>query len=396
MPISDPPFTSPQLTPRFDTIDLLRGLSILGVVLLHICIRFYFAGIDVRASLPEWLFHLLFRQGGNGVIVFFAISGFLITYTSIARFGDLSRLKPSTFYRIRFARIGPPLLLLLAVFTVLHLAHVEAFVVKHGTLPGALLSALTVTLNWYEAVHGWLPACWTVLWSLSIEEMFYLFFPLACVLLLRRGRLGPWLFVTLLATFVVLSPFARTLWTGGNDIWAENTYLGGMGPIALGCLAALLAHRLAWRPPRRRTLLAVQATGILLVLWMVCWPGWQWLRPLMHRIAVADLDDLILPLGACLIMLATVLRGGKGNRFCAPIRWFGRHSYEVYLTHEFLVVWGLALYLALKKSHNPGPLGLWFLSILLLTAPLGWLLAKFFSEPLNRILRPRISPSFLR
>jgi peptidoglycan/LPS O-acetylase OafA/YrhL len=378
-------------TPRFDTIDTLRGLSILVVVLLHTSIRFSFEDLTLKSTLPPWLFHVLLQQGGNGVTVFFAVSGFLITYTSIERFGSLANFHPLVFYRIRFARIAPLLLLFLAVLTALHYAHVDGYVVQHGTLPGALLSALTFTLGWYEAVHGWLPACWTVLWSLSIEETFYLFFPLATVLTFRipNPRAALWFFVTLLTTFVILAPFARTIWTGGNDIWAENTYLGGMGPIAQGCLTALLTHYLATRPPSRRTLLTLQQLGTFLVLWMVLWPRWQWLRPLMHRIAIADIDDVILPLGACLIMLATVLRGGRGSRFTAPLRWFGRHSYEVYLSHEFLVILGVEAYLALKPHHAPGPLGLWFVGILLATAPLGYLVARFFSEPLNRKLRPK-------
>ncbi len=385
---------------RFDTIDLLRGLSILAVVLLHTWLRFYIDGHDADPLLPEWLAHILFHQGGNGVTLFFAISGFLITITSIRRFGSLAAMRPAIFYRIRFARIAPPLLLLIAVLTALALAGFNDYVVKHGTLHGAILSALTFTLNWYEAKYGWLPPVWTVLWSLSIEEMFYLFFPLTCVILLARKR-GLWLWVALLTTFIILGPFARTIWAVGNEIWAENTYLGGMSPIALGCLTALLTAHLQKRPPTRKTLYAVEAFGAFLLVWMVAWPRWHWLHPLMHRIAKADLDDLILPLGTCLVMLASVLlkhdSTTRDNPITAPIRWFGRHSYEIYLTHEFLVLAGANLYLKLTPTHQAGPLWPWFLGILLLTAPLGWLLARFFSEPLNRALRPRrgeAAPSF--
>ncbi len=377
---------------RFDTIDMLRGLSILAVVLLHIAIRFSFLHLSLRPVLSPWLYHLLLSNGGNGVTIFFAISGFLITFTSMQRFGDLGKLHPRIFYQIRFARIGPPLLLLLAVLTVLHLAHVEGYVIKNGTLGGALLSALSFTLNWYEAVHGYLPAVWTVLWSLSIEEMFYLFFPLVCLLLLRR-RGGLWMWVLLLLAFVVMDPFAKTVWTS-NEIWRENTYLGGMGAIALGCLTAVLTKRLERRPISSRLLLSVQGLGALLMTWILCWPRWHWLRPVMHRLAVSGTDDLILPLGTCLVMLASVIRvadAGRerdsGSKLLAPVRWFGRHSYEVYLTHEFVVIAGVEWYERMSKTHRPGPLWLWFAGILAMTAPLGFAMSRLFSEPLNRRLR---------
>src|SRR5579871_5605444 len=101
--------------PRFETIDLLRGLSILAVVLLHSWLRFYLNDVQVGTGLPKWLSHLLLRNGGNGVTLFFAISGFLITFTSVRRFGGLAGMRPRLFYRIRFARIAPLLLLVLAM-----------------------------------------------------------------------------------------------------------------------------------------------------------------------------------------------------------------------------------------------------------------------------------------
>src|ERR1700743_1036413 len=106
---------APAAAPRFETVDLLRGLSILSVVLLHAWLRFYLNDIQVGTGLPRWLSHLLLRNGGNGVTVFFALSGFLITLTSLKRFGGLERMRPGMFYRIRFARIAPLLLLTLAV-----------------------------------------------------------------------------------------------------------------------------------------------------------------------------------------------------------------------------------------------------------------------------------------
>jgi peptidoglycan/LPS O-acetylase OafA/YrhL len=63
------------------------------------------------------------------------------------------------------------------------------------------------------------------------------------------------------------------------------------------------------------------------------------------------------------------------------------------MTHEFLVIVGVQLFVKLDAQHRAGPLVLWFAGILLLTAPLGYIVARFFSEPLNRSLRPGIPRS---
>lgn len=372
------------VTPRFDGVDVLRGFSILSVVLLHIWLRMRFAGFGIGHWLPQWVAYRIFRNGDNGVTVFFAVSGFLITLTSLRRFGTLAGMRPARFYRIRFARIAPLLLLVLATLSVLHLMHADGFRIpaKTTTLTRALVAALTFHLNWLEAVRGYLPANWDVLWSLSVEEMFYLFFPLICVVAFRLRR-GMVLFVALLLAFVAMGPFARTVWTS-NPIWREKTYLGGMDGIALGCLCALVTDRLlrrgdGWRRGWSKHLIAIEVVGVGMILLTTMWPPWHWMR----YVCRSGTDGTVLALGACLVMLGSVVRGKAGSWWTAPIRWFGRHSYEVYMTHEFVVVWGTMFYIKLRR----GPLTLWFVGILLLSAPLGWVVARYFSEPMNRRLR---------
>jgi len=369
---------------RLDGVDTLRGLSILAVILLHIWIRMRIAGLPFDKQLPAWLSWLLFRNGNNGVTVFFAISGFLITTTSLRRFGSLSAMQPARFYRIRFARIMPSLLLVLAILSALHLAHIDAFTINpaRSSLPRALFAALTFHLNWLEAARGWLPPNWDVLWSLSIEEMFYLFFPLVCVVLLRRRR-GMLLFIALLAIVIALGPFQRAVWAG-NDIWKEKAYLGGMDGIALGCLCALFTDRIRRKPVSPRLWWTAGIAGSAMMLLIALWPG-KWL--IMKFLGSTGLDGTFLPIGACLVIAATTLTGMRGSRLTAPIRWMGRNSYEIYLTHEFIVLWGTMLYVRFQK----GPQLLWVAVIALLAMLPGAALARWFSEPLNAKLRGRPS-----
>jgi len=392
--------TTPAATQRFDGVDVLRGLSIAFVVLLHSWIRF--AGYHHNFSkglMPRWAFSLLFGNGEYGVTVFFAVSGFLITTTSLRRFGGLHRVVPRVFYRIRFARIAPLLLASLFVLGVLHFAHVDGFVIKQVSYWRAALSALTFHLNWLEATRGYLPANWDVMWSLSIEEMFYVFFPLVCAYILRWKH-GMWVVLALLVALVILAPFGRTMWAK-DDIAAEKSYLGGMGSIALGCMTAMLLDR--WqrhdRVPGDGKLLALAWAGGALMVFATGQFHLQTMRPLTHWIAVRDLDDSLLTLGTCMVMLGLVARNRAGCRILAPVRWLGRLSYEVYMTHEFVVI--AIVDLALLVGRRTGGRGFhhgllaWVALIMLLSAALGWLVARYFSEPMNRRLRGAPHPAEL-
>ena len=116
--------------------------------------------------------------------------------------------------------------------------------IENGGLAQALFAALTFHVNVLEAKRGYLPGNWDILWSLSVEEVFYFFFPLVARLF-GRGKM----LIVLLIGFVALGPFARTVLTHGNEIWKEYSYLGGMDAIALGCLTALLVSGLRFSRP---------------------------------------------------------------------------------------------------------------------------------------------------
>ena len=156
---------------RIDGIDLLRGLAIFFVLIDHVSIRLAGAKVPYRAFLPPQLAHFLFGNGELGVQMFFAVSGFLITSISLRRWSPLSRIKVGQFYILRFARIAPLFLLLLAVLCGLHFAHIHNYVVtaRTGGLGRALLAALTFRINVLDARTWYLPGNWDILWSLSSQ-----------------------------------------------------------------------------------------------------------------------------------------------------------------------------------------------------------------------------------
>ncbi len=361
---------------RLDGVDCLRTLAILYVLLNHVNMRLFLSHIHYLRGVPRPLAAALVWQGQNGVQMFFAVSGFLITATSLRRWGALERVSVRDFYLLRFARIAPLFLTLLLLLSGLHALGMGDYTVsaKTGGLRAALLAALTFRINLLEATRGYLPGNWDILWSLSVEEMFYLFFPL--VSRLARGR---WIFTVLLA-FVVLGPFGRTVLTHGNETWQEYSYLGGTDAIALGCMTALLLRN---RVLTRRTLQICTLVGAALLIFCLVFS---------RTVSKRGLDDTglgmtLVGLGASLVIAAAAQTGWRAPRVLSPLLAYGRRSYEIYLTHMFVVFACFNWFVARRASLHLVPV--LFLATILLAGLLGELVGRFFSEPANRWLRSR-------
>jgi peptidoglycan/LPS O-acetylase OafA/YrhL len=365
----------PSTWTRLDGVDLLRGLAIFFVLMNHIHIRLLSAHVAYTKCLPNQLVHFLVWNGQLGVQMFFVVSGFLITSISLRRWNPLSQIRLRDFYVLRFARIAPLLLALLAILSALHFAQVQHFVVteKAGGLPRALLAALTFHVNVLEARHGYLPGNWDILWSLSVEEMFYLFFPLVALFL---GR-GKW-FIALLLAFVALGPFGRTIWAHGNEIWSEYCYLGGMEGIALGCLTALFVSRVHFSRAAVRTL-GFAGTAIVSCSLLFSWQAYS------NWLGRTGLNMTVLGIGTALFIAATTQTHWRSPRVLTPLLRIGQYSYEVYLTHMFVVWTFFALFLKIGSPLR-GVLAL-FLITTLVAGVLGFLVSRFYSEPLNRKIR---------
>jgi peptidoglycan/LPS O-acetylase OafA/YrhL len=363
-------------------IDLLRGLSILLVVLHHIGLRIPLKHGILADYVPVFVLNALNYNGYESVFVFFVISGFLITGNALQRWGSLHRVDAAAFYARRFARIAPCLLALLVVLSVLHVSGVHDYVIQRQgqTLPRALLAALGLHLNWYEGHYGYLPGNWDVLWSLSIEEVFYLGFPLACLLVRRT-----WMLALMLAVLALSLPWTHAI-LADNEVWQEKAYLPGMAAIATGVLGALIARR--WRPGQAwvtRTWVEAGSLGIAAIYLIEPWL-WPTLR---------DACLLLLTVSVMCVLIGLQWRQGAGAwrpwRGFNWLRSFGRLSYEIYLSHMFVVTATVRLF------HLSGADMKWGLLWYVPAVPLCWLLgdvvARVISQPSERWIRARLLKS---
>src|SRR5690242_17975169 len=169
--------TSPARAERFyrPELDALRFFAFLGVFIFHAAPRtmdFYAA-----AGLPAWLSRLListFGAGAYGVDLFFALSAYLITGLLLRERAATGALDLRGFYVRRILRIWPLYLAFVAFAAVMAVAIPEQHLPLRYVAGFCLLSG-----NWVYVFYG-LPASFAIpLWTVSIEEQFYLAWPLA-------------------------------------------------------------------------------------------------------------------------------------------------------------------------------------------------------------------------
>ena len=221
-PISVPQATAATTSKRIPTLDGLRAVSIVLVLLNHLVGTLYYPAI--LSPLGEF--------GNFGVRVFFVISGYLITSLLIKEHERTGSISLKNFYLRRVFRIFPAAYTYLLVLAVLnakyHILH------RHDLLFAATyLTNFRLSRAWYVG-H---------LWSLAVEEQFYMLWPMVLVVWgIRRGsRIA-------LAT-ILLSPFARVAAWYALPMMRER--IGEMfftiaDPIAFGCLLAI-QRRWLWQ-----------------------------------------------------------------------------------------------------------------------------------------------------
>jgi peptidoglycan/LPS O-acetylase OafA/YrhL len=363
---------------RSGFIDSLRGVSILVVMLYHGDQFFTVQASTLAPLFPSVLANALFQNGYYGVTIFFVISGFLITRISLVRYGNLRTIRPGNFYLFRFGRIAPCLFLALGVLLGLHFAHVPDFV--YNTEKFSIFELLNYTLtfryNLLFCKNGWGLLPWDILWSLSIEEMFYLFFPLLCLVLRNRGAL-----LSCCLLLIVIGPIARI--AGTTDFEKLYGYFSCFDLIALGCACAIVQPIVTNPVIARRLSFAISVVGLILSLYAII------ALPIPDNIVAGP---TVLGFGIAILLLGLTGRERRSGRFFAMLAWplsvLGKRSYEIYLFHATIL---LLLIGYLKRpefnfdlvAYSPVFLPLF----VLVCATIGVLIGKFWSEPSNRFIR---------
>lgn len=360
---------------RSARIDLLRGVAIFAVLLLHFSLTYNLVDSPLSRILPAKWVHAAVINGNYGVTIFFVISGFLITSNNLLRYGSLAEVRLRQFYAFRFARIVPPLILALCVIVLLGLLGLHSFVnSRHGQLlpPAfwfiAILSVLTFWHNVLMHAAGYFNYCLNIYWSLSVEEVFYLTFPIACVLL-KRNRF----IIALCLAAIVCGPLYRSLHRD-NEIDFMYAYPACFDAIAFGCLAAVVY--------RHRTFGRISEFSIRLLA------GISLAAAYLAGIDGHEVFGFTCVALCTALLLINAFDGARAAAKYFPGRmlcWFGRHSYELYLFH--IIILGL-LRDWIPRTRLPYAYKLpLFAVFLLLSALLAGGVARYFADPINARLR---------
>jgi peptidoglycan/LPS O-acetylase OafA/YrhL len=285
---------------RISSLDGLRAISIAFVLLGHLSGT---RGFPLGFTIFEY-------YASFGVRVFFVISGFLITGLLLRERERASRIDLLEFYRRRFYRIFPPAYFYMLVVTILAWRMLKAF---------DITAAFLYFSNYHEGP-------WPLghLWSLSVEEQFYLLWPALLVLLFAlRSRL------LVLAT--VCCPLMRVIFHLWGWRYVDTGFFTVCDAIAAGCLLSVY-----WEDLHRLDKLLLSKGALV-------WPLLALALPLQNLGGPRLLHNIYYATGFTVMNLSIALCVYNAVRMewrilnIAPIVWVGKVSYSLYLWQQLFL-----------------------------------------------------------
>ncbi|WP_332606321.1 acyltransferase family protein [Acinetobacter sp. ESBL14] len=363
---------------RHHSIDSLRFISICLVLLHHFNIPYKLFDTSINFQILGENITTLFAQNGNyGVTMFFVISGYLITSHTIKRWGALNQINTRDFYISRFARIMPTLILLICLVNLLGAFELKPFMTQapNGIMVAQStvnLAALTFWMNILIIENGWVNYALGVLWSLSVEEVFYVLFPLTALLFKKKNY-----FLFACVALIVFAPYFRYLHYAEESGAYLYHYFSSFDGIAFGCIAALIAPQLKFQA---KTWLALKYIAIATMF--------------IIYFSAPIKQNCVWGISLFALATATLILAHIANEHAITqtqrFKWLqeiGKNSYEIYLFH--LIILG-TFKLFYTPALTEGNIKLVLLLIyFLLAIGLGAFIARYFSNPLNRAIRQR-------
>ncbi len=319
---------------------------------------------------PQW--------GWMGVNLFFVLSGFLITSILLRLTAQPGALK--VFYARRTLRIFPLYFLALLVYFAASASVGTPQPAKTVWLYVTFLQAFIPPLFTHLRIvphPAWVVMGLAVLWSLSVEEYFYLLW--APVVSFTRGHRRP--LIAILALVLLLTPWVRYFYPdprGGQEL-----FLAQMDSLAAGCLLAILWQdsSQAWKASLRRRAGALYAcaAGLIALAILIDFATGITKRSLLDLLIFNATDYTVLWMAWSLWLLATLAAAGTRDLSARLLRnrilrWLGRISFCLYVVHY-------PVYLGLR-SCIPHSLALVIaLAISLAISSLSW---RYFEGPIAR------------
>ena len=295
-------------------IDGLRFIAVLGVMLHHWIIQ-DFANSFIFKNIPF----------GTGVNLFFVISGFLITYILLKKKDDITENKTSFLHEIKNFYVKRTL----RIFPIYYLVIILLCIFSYSQIKDYLGYLLTYTINWFMVFKGVYIGNRTHLWSLAVEEQFYLIWPFLIFMIPKRWVLGLSVFAVLLSLVCkIYFSYFTPYWMGVNG--ATFSCFDALG---LGALIAYLQKNRAepFKPQLYKLYLAISV-----VVYVLLFVNPAYLNPQLHTVLLGFAISIIY----FFVIIIAANNGFSGN-FKSFLEnkttlYLGRISYGLYLYHAFV------------------------------------------------------------